>query len=134
MAVTPQRFVPKVHPATRAVEIDDPMTLHATPLPGDPEVMFRCVVEEYARMGCGAEEILALFRDPFYPALNALGERFGEAGVRERLAGVLRRTGVFCFQAAVSESPEPAAEPELVQLGSRVRLSATKGENHAEGL
>ena len=49
----PERFVPKVHPATRAVEPDDPMDLDATLVPGDVDLMFRSVVQEYAWMGWG---------------------------------------------------------------------------------
>src|SRR5262245_60941836 len=114
MTTSSERFVPKVHPATRSVEPDDPMTLHATPVPGDPEAMLRCVVQEYAWLGWDAEHILSLFRDPFYPALHGLRSLYGDAGIRERVVGLLRQTGVFHFQASVREEPEPAAEPELI--------------------
>jgi hypothetical protein len=110
-------WVPKVHPATRSVEPDDPMTLQATPVPGDPEVMLRCVVQEFAWLGWDAEQILGLFRDPFYPVLHDLRSLYGESGIRERIAELLRQTGVFHFQTSVREEPEPAAEPELIQLG-----------------
>ena len=48
----------KVHPATREVLPDDPMEMHGFEVPGDPNLMLRLLVEEYARMGWGAEEIL----------------------------------------------------------------------------
>ena len=119
MNAAKQQFVPKVHPATRDVAPDDPMTLHATPVAGDPEVMLRCVVQEYAWMGWGADRIASLFQDPFYPALSSLLQFYGEEGIRERIAAVLGRSGVLRFEESVREEPEPAEyddEPELVQI------------------
>jgi hypothetical protein len=116
-----ERWAPKVHPTTRAVEAEDPMELHATAAPGDPEVLLRCLVQEYAWMGWGVEQILGLFRDPFYPALNELLRAYGEAGIRERVMALLGRMGVLRFRAVEAEPP-PAGEeeehqPELIQLG-----------------
>jgi hypothetical protein len=119
-----ERFVPKVHPATRAVEPEDPLSLHATPAVGDPEVMLHCLVQEYAWMGWDGESILGLFRDPSHPVLNGLFERFGEPSLRERIAGVLANTGVLRFRESVREEVEPA-EPELIELG--IRLPAPRG-------
>src|SRR5262249_32447037 len=99
-----QRWVPKVHPATRAVEPDDPMTLFATPVDGDPEFLMECLVEEYSGMGWTAEQILDLFHEPGFPALQELLARFGEAGLRQRVAAIVRQTGVFCFQEYVREA------------------------------
>jgi hypothetical protein len=132
VTASPERLVPKVHPATRAAEPDDPYTLHATAAPGDPEVLLRCLVQEYTWMGCDAEQILALFRDPFYPALHGLLHAFGEDGLRARIAALLAKTGTFHFRASVSEAAEPEEdEPPLIQLG----MSALgKGKSHAEGL
>ncbi len=125
------QFVPKVHPATRAVEADDPMTLTATPVAGDPEEMLCCVIQEYAWMGWNLDQLMCLFRDPFFPALFGLWNLFGEAGLRERVAASLGRTGVFQFQAAVVEEEEP----ELIQLGWRSRpTAAVKGDPRAAGL
>jgi hypothetical protein len=118
------RFVPKVHPATRPVEPEDPYTLHATSAAGDPEVMLLCLVQEYAWMGWDAEQILGLFRDPSYPALNQLWDYYGEAAVRERVAGLVRETGVFRFHGTVCDGPAEEAEeaePELVPLGIPAR-------------
>jgi hypothetical protein len=144
MTTPADRLVPKVDPRSRAAEPDDPYTLHATPAPGDPEVLLRCLVQEYAGMGWGGEEILELFRSPFFPALHGLLRVYGEAGVRERVAAVLRRTGTLRFRAVVREAPEAEEEePELVQIGvlQRPRPAATpcgggpvKGGDHAEGL
>jgi hypothetical protein len=118
MATAPDRFVPKVHPATRPVEPEDPLTLYATPVTGDPEVMLQCLVQEYAWLGWGPEQILGLFRDPYYPALHQLWLVYGEAGIRERIAPLLAQTGVFRFQETVREDPETEEDrPDLIELG-----------------
>lgn len=110
------RFVPKVHPATRAVEPEDPYTLCATPVAGDAELMLRLLVQEYAWMGWNLEQILNLFRDPFYPALYGLWQAYGEAGTRERVQSVLARSGVLRFTAELHEDSAPP-ESDLVQIG-----------------
>jgi hypothetical protein len=155
MTSSGERWVHKVHPLARAAEPEDPLTLHATPVAGDPEVMLHCLVQEYAWMGWEAEEILRLFRDPFYPALHALWRLFGEAGLRERVTTVLKQTGTWRLDADVREEPEPDVgrisnpspcgtdwksvlheeESELVQLGIRSSQSdVLKGESYAAGL
>jgi hypothetical protein len=113
------RFVPKVHPATRPVEPEDPYTLHATSVGGDPEVMLQCLVQEYAWMGWDGAQILALFQDPFYPSLNHLWQVYGAEYIRDRVNSLLRETGVFRFRGTVVDGPEdePEEGPELVQLG-----------------
>lgn len=103
---------PKVHPATRGVEPDDPYNLHGVEVDGDPEVMLRMIVEEYARMGFGLEELLDLSRQPFYQGLHGLWQRYGEADLRRRLIDILSRCGVF--RVAVRETT-PISE-QLVQL------------------
>ena len=121
-----ERFVPKIHPATRPAEPEDPFTLHATLAAGDPELMLQCLVQEYAWLGWDAEQILSLFRDPFYPALHALRDLYGEDGVRQRVEALIRESGVLHFDIAMDEEPQA----ELVQLGIRVQ----EGDSHAEGL
>jgi hypothetical protein len=135
--VTTPRFAPKVHPATREVEAEDPLELHATPMPGDPAVMLACLVQEYAWLGYGTEEIVALFHDPAYPALNALVDLYGKHGLGERVEALVGQTGVLHFSGRVIEEPDPedADEPELIQLGVRHRpAQTTEGDSHAQGL
>jgi hypothetical protein len=119
MTVESDRLVPKVHPATRPVEEDDPMTLCAMPVMGDPDMMIRCLAEEYAWMGWTPDQILGLFRDPAYPALYALWQSCGEEGIRERVGAVTRLHRIFRFVGTVTEPPaqEEQSEPELVELG-----------------
>jgi hypothetical protein len=115
------------------MEAEDPLTLHATAVQGDPEVMLQCLVQEYAWMGWDTDQILSLFRDPFYPALHQLCRLYGEDGLRTRIAGLLCQMGIYHVQVTVREEPEPA-EPgtELIQIGIRsARPEGPKGESHA---
>jgi hypothetical protein len=129
MESSAERFVPKVHPASREVMADDPMTLYATPVAGDPDLLFRAVVQEYAWMGWNADQIAALFRDPFYPLLHCIWQVLGETCVRERIDAVFFQSGVFRFRSTVHEEPDEAA-PELVQIG----LGRPRGVHHGDGL
>jgi hypothetical protein len=129
MESSAERFVTKVYPASREVMPDDPMTLCASPVTGDPDLLIRAVVQEYAWMGWDAEQIAALFRDPFYPMLHGLRQALGEAGVRERIDAVFHRCGVFRFRSTVQQEPAEAA-PELVQIS----LCRSQGVRHGDGL
>lgn len=116
------RFVPKVHPATREVEADDPMELIAEAPPGDPDVMLTCVVQEFAGLGLDADEVFGMFHSPEYPALNQLLAQFGPAEVYRRIDELLSRSGVFRVRATIAEDPDPEDdEPELIQLTVRQR-------------
>jgi hypothetical protein len=102
----------KPHPKDRAVEPDDPMNLHAVELDGDPELMLRILVEEYARMGCDLESLIALCREPFYRGFHGLLLHFGEAELRRRMAAILSRCPVTRIR-IVREQP---ADEQLVQI------------------
>jgi len=76
----------------KPAEPEDPAELVFTSLPGgDPELMASCIVEEYALLGMGEEEILELFRQPFY-RIHALYLKNGELWVRNLVRSVLART------------------------------------------
>jgi hypothetical protein len=68
-------------------------------------------------VGCGADEILSMFRSAGYPVLNQLLDYFGESEVRRRLIALLDGSGVFQVRETIAE-PEPEEE-ELIQLGIR---------------
>jgi len=121
MSTDTDNLVPKVHPATRGVEAEDPMELMAQPALGDPEVMLECIVQEFVWMGWDLEELMGLFYDPQYPVLNHLREHYGEVEVRRRVREVANRLGVFRFQETVDEEIEPDQDdgPELIQLNIR---------------
>jgi hypothetical protein len=124
------RFVAKVHPASRPVEPEDPLAMHAISLEGDPEVMLECLVQEYAWMGWSAYEILALFEDPEYPALAELYRHFGEAGLRQRVAQCIGTAGVFQVRVMESDNVESEdPESELLELG--VLAPRRGGNDHA---
>lgn len=124
-----ENWVPKVHPATREVLPEDPLTLHASAVPGDPAIMVKCIIQEYASIGWSGEQILALFRDPFFPALHAHWQALGNDRLRAQIGAILARSGVMRFTGTIHDEPEP----ELVELGVRRPLK-DQGESDAAGL
>lgn len=83
------------HPKDRPLKPDDPMEMMAAPAPGDPLVMLDGIVEEYARMGWGKEQIAELFDTPFFQATHGLKELLGKAEIERRIEATLKRCGVF---------------------------------------
>ena len=104
--------VPKIHPATRELLPEDPMEMQAFEVPGDPELMMRLLVEEYARIGLGADAIVQLARNPNYTAFHALLRSLGEIEFRRRVSGVIARCGVIRLK---STETEPSSE-SLIQI------------------
>jgi hypothetical protein len=118
MTENTERLVPKVHPATRAVGPDDPYSLHATAVSGDPEVMLTCLIQEYAWMGWDLESILSLTGNPGYPLLHGLSLAYGPDGLRRRIAEILAKAGVFRYSGVVQEAPEQMEDyADLIELG-----------------
>lgn len=110
-------WVPKVHPATRAVEADDPLELVATPVQGDPDVMLDCLVHEYALMGWNADQLLNLFRSPGYPLLNQLHAHLGDVEIRRRIESRVGSFGILSVRESFAEPEESEDdEPVLVSL------------------
>jgi hypothetical protein len=94
------------------------MELVATPVEGDPDFMLRCIVEEFAWMGMGAEQLLGLFRSPEYPVLNHLLRHYGEEAIQERVRALLGPIGTIRFREVIDDEPEPGEDEgtELIQL------------------
>jgi hypothetical protein len=117
----PEHMVPKVHPATREVEADDPMELVATTITGDASAMLECIVQEFAWMGWDEEKLMELFHSSAYPVLVQLRESFGEEVVRRQIRNILARQGTFRVRETIDEATEAAEpdEPELIQLTVR---------------
>ena len=68
--------------APKQFEDDDPMELVQVYLPeGDPEAMAECFVEELIWLGYDTQQLLDLFRNPFYAGAHAIYRRQGEAYV-----------------------------------------------------
>jgi hypothetical protein len=103
---------PKMHPASREMLPEDPLHLSGVEVDGDPELMLRLLVEEYARMGYGLEALMALARDPFYTGFHGLWQLYGEAPLKQRIGDILARCGVVRVTATHSE---PLSE-RLVQI------------------
>jgi hypothetical protein len=103
------------HGSQKQAEPSDPLALVGMRVPGgDVDALLRCFIEEYAAMGYGAEEILALFREPRYAAIHPAYLRLGEDAVRARIAAVLQKCGVFMV--AVRHAEPAAKPPKLVQI------------------
>ncbi|MEX0704365.1 MAG: hypothetical protein WD069_19850 [Planctomycetales bacterium] len=103
---------PKTHPAAREMLPEDPLEMQAFEVPGDPELMLRLLVEEYARIGHGADILLELARDPNYVALHGLRRTFGEEGLRQRVQRIVAQCGVLRVRMTEAERPPD----QLVQL------------------
>ena len=88
--------------------------------PGEPDVMFECIAQEFAWMGWSIDQLMELFHAPGYPVLNQLLELFGEAEVRQRLERLVAGVGIFRVREVIDEDPEPDNdESELIQLNIR---------------
>lgn len=112
MNVSETNAKPKVHPASREILPDDPLEMYGFEVPGDPELMLRMIVEEYARIGCGLDDFMRLARDRNYTALNGLWKAYGGEGLRRRVADILSRCGVIRVKAVETD---PCSE-NLVQI------------------
>jgi hypothetical protein len=55
--------------------------------------MAAAIADEYARMGTGRAELMALFRDPVYLATHALWRARGEAAIARLVDEAVRRWG-----------------------------------------
>jgi hypothetical protein len=112
MSETVDNAVPKIHPATREMLPEDPLEMQAFEVPGDPLLMLRMLVEEYARIGWGVEAILDLARDPNYQAFYGLRQAYGEVELRRRIGEILARCGVIRMKTTETEPPSE----RLVQI------------------
>ncbi len=112
MSDTQPQPTPKIHPATREVLPDDPMEMHAVEIPGDARFMLQLLVEEYARMGWGLEDLMQLARDPNYRSFHGLHQLLGDQELKTQVSQILSRCGVIrvtCHEA-------PTAPENLVQI------------------
>ncbi|MEJ5238297.1 MAG: hypothetical protein WHT82_08050 [Limisphaera sp.] len=75
---------------------EDPWELNRVAVPTEEDTlpaMAETFVEEFMRMGYGAPQVLALFRNPHYVGPYAVRARHGEGFVRELIARVFQRWG-----------------------------------------
>ena len=111
--------VPKIHPATRGIEPDDPMSLHGFEIPGDPELMLRTLVEEFAHMGCDVDDLMRLSSNAFYRALHGLLRHYGAEEFRRRVTEIISRCGVVRVTTYAALSPDQIVPLTLPTPGER---------------
>lgn len=118
MSPSDDQWVAKVHPLDRLAEHDDPLELLAEPVPGDPEVMLECILQEFAWMGWDSDQLLSLFHHPGYPVLGQLREFFGDDEVQRRVRALAAQWGLLRFSETIAEPDEEDDEigPQLVQI------------------
>ena len=79
----------------KEAESGDPMELVCEHVPGETQFLARCVIEEFAQIGYGAEDLFTLFREPVYPMLNGILRTKGKAFVRKLIDEVLDERGTL---------------------------------------
>jgi len=91
--------------------------MHGFQVPGDPELMLRILIEEYARMGWTTDAIMNLAAEPNYRGFHGLYQLYGEDELRRRISEILAKTGVM---RVTTHTKEPASEEsvskEIVEL------------------
>ncbi len=88
-----------VDPAKKECDPDDPMEFNGVALPGNSmEAMAGCFVEEFIMMGYTDEQLLKMFRDPFYVAVNMVYKEKGEAFVTALIQQARSKLGTFRFR------------------------------------
>ena len=103
-----------------APEPDDPQVLVGVLLDGNEDTMREMavtVVDEFARMGHGREEILALFQSPAYGGAHAAYKALGEAAIVQIVDESL---GVW---GALRVTVQDAAEPPDRSEASGINVS-----------
>ena len=105
---------PKIHPGTREILPEDPMEMQGYEVSGDPGLMLRLLVEEYARIGWGTADIMSLARDPNYQSFHGLLRFFGEQELGRRVSEAISRCGVI--RVTHVEQPLEPTPNNLVQI------------------
>ena len=85
----------------KEVESTDPMELVCERIPGDVDFLARCLIEEFAQIGYGADDLFMLFAEPMYPMLNGVLRTEGEAFVRNLINEVLDECGTLLVKTKV---------------------------------
>jgi len=113
------------------VDPEDPMELHGVALFTEEEtneVMAECFIEEFMRMGHGADHILALFRNPHYTGVHMVWENRGEPFIREKIVEVF---GWWKQPVNFAETPKAEARPSPeapAEGGGEGRSAANEGQ------
>ncbi len=83
-------------------EHDDPMELMCGRVPGEIDVLARCMVEEFAQIGYGADDLFGMFSEPGYPLLNGILRMRGESAIRGLIQEVLDECGTIRVSAVMA--------------------------------
>ena len=82
--------------AEKEFEPDDPMELVGVALPeGNLEEMMECLIEEYIWDGWDDENLLHLFRDPFYRATHQVYRKKGEEYILALISRLREKWGYW---------------------------------------
>ncbi len=93
-------------PENKTPEPDDPFELKGHVAGGDPEVMARSIIEEYARMGWDREKLIWLFENPNFSMPHKFYQKYGEEKTKELIDEVLKKHGVLQFDVQQQEEEE----------------------------
>ena len=77
-------------------DFNDPLQLNGVAMltqEDTTDAMCECFIEEFMRLGYGLEQILALFKNPRYLAVNMVVEKRGEKFVQGKIAEVFTLWG-----------------------------------------
>ncbi len=81
----------------KRAEPDDPMELMGVAMPTDPDgdeamaVMAESLADEFLRIGYSQEQVMQMFRDPFFRMTHEIWRVWGEEKVRAVVNTVARR-------------------------------------------
>ncbi|MCP5114340.1 MAG: hypothetical protein GY953_26210 [bacterium] len=81
----------------KPAEPDDPMALMGVAMPTGPEgdeamaTMAESLADEFLRMGYSQQQVMQMFRDPFFRMTHAIWRAWGEEKVRAVVKSVARR-------------------------------------------
>ncbi len=81
----------------KTAEPDDPMALVGVAMPAGPEgdeamaTMAESLADEFLRMAYSPEQVMQMFRDPFFRMTHAIWQAWGEEKVRGVVNTVARR-------------------------------------------
>jgi hypothetical protein len=99
---------------------DDPHILVGVALPGGPEAardMAAAIAEEFAAMGLGEEQIMGLFRNPFYAGAHRAMALLGATAVRRMVRESLDVWGRMRIEVRDARDDAGAAAP--LRIGRR---------------
>jgi hypothetical protein len=100
-------------------EPDDPQELIGVELPGDESVtreMAAAFADEFAQLGLGRAQILALYRKPFYSGAHQAWRLLGEDEIARVVDESLAVWGRFRVVVIDRVDEEVAPEPQPLQL------------------